>query len=60
MRVVILSEYGISRVDRAIHLNRVFREKGWITWREELGREMIDLGNCKAFAIPDHHSPTFT
>jgi predicted AlkP superfamily pyrophosphatase or phosphodiesterase len=54
VRVVILSEYGISRVDRAIHLNRVFREKGWITWREELGREMIDLGNCKAFAIPDH------
>jgi len=54
VRVVILSEYGITRVDRAIHLNRIFREKGWITWREELGREMIDLGNCKAFAIPDH------
>ncbi len=54
MRVVILSEYGITRVDRAIHLNRVFREKGWLVWRKELGREMIDLGNCRAFAIPDH------
>ncbi|NUN52251.1 MAG: alkaline phosphatase family protein [Planctomycetaceae bacterium] len=54
VRVVILSEYGITRVDRAIHLNRVFREKGWIVWRDELGREMIDLGNCGAFAIPDH------
>lgn len=54
VRVVVLSEYGITRVDRAVHLNRVFREKGWLSWREELGREMIDLGNCRAFAIPDH------
>lgn len=54
VNVVILSEYGITRVDRAIHLNRLFREKGWITWRDELGTEMIDLGNCKALAIPDH------
>ncbi|MCB1205239.1 MAG: alkaline phosphatase family protein [Verrucomicrobiae bacterium] len=54
VRVVLLSEYGITQVDQAIHLNRIFREKGWITWREELGRETIDLGNCKAFAIPDH------
>jgi len=54
VRVVVLSEYGITQVDRAIHLNRVFREKGWIVWRDELGSEMIDLGNCRAFAIPDH------
>lgn len=54
VRVVILSEYGITRVDRAIHLNRIFRDKGWLVWRKELGREMIDLGNCRAFAIPDH------
>jgi predicted AlkP superfamily pyrophosphatase or phosphodiesterase len=54
VRVVILSEYGITQVDRAIHLNRIFRDKGWITWREELGREMIDIGNCRAFAVPDH------
>ncbi len=54
VNIVILSEYGITRVDRPIHLNRLFREKGWITWRDELGTEMIDLGNCKAIAIPDH------
>lgn len=54
VNVVILSEYGITRVDRPIHLNRLFREKGWISWRDELGTEMIDLGNCKAIAIPDH------
>ncbi len=54
VRVVLLSEYGIVQVDRPVHLNRVFREKGWISWRDELGREAIDLGNCRAFAIPDH------
>ncbi len=54
VRVAVLSEYGITPVDRPVHLNRVFRERGWLSWRDELGREMIDLGNCRAFAIPDH------
>lgn len=54
VEVILLSEYGITQVDRPIHLNRIFREKGWISWRDELGSEMIDLGNCRAFAIPDH------
>lgn len=54
VRVIILSEYGITSVDRPVHLNRLFREQGWITWRDELRREVIDLGNCRAFAIPDH------
>ncbi len=54
VQVVLLSEYGITQVDRPIHINRMFREKDWIVWRDELGRETIDLGNCKAFAIPDH------
>lgn len=54
VRVIVLSEYGITPVSRPVHLNRVFREKGWITWRDELRREIIDLGNCRAFAIPDH------
>ena len=54
VKVVLLSEYGITQVDRPVHLNRVFREKGWLVWRDELGKEQIDLGNCQAFAIPDH------
>ena len=54
VRVILLSEYGITAVDRPIHLNRLFRAKGWLSWRDELGREMIDPGNCKVFAIPDH------
>jgi len=54
VRVILLSEYGITEVENPIHINRVLREKGWLTCRNELGRDMIDLGNCKAFAIPDH------
>ncbi|MDF1861060.1 MAG: alkaline phosphatase family protein [Verrucomicrobiales bacterium] len=52
--VLILSEYGITQVDRPIHLNRLFREKGWLSWRKELKREVLDPGNCQVFAIPDH------
>lgn len=54
IRVLILSEYGISPVNRAIHLNRVFREKGWIQVKDELGRETLDCGASKAFVVADH------
>ncbi|MEL6148637.1 MAG: nucleotide pyrophosphatase/phosphodiesterase family protein [Chloroflexota bacterium] len=52
--VVILSEYGITSVDTPIHLNRLFREKGWISYRMEVGREMIDPGMSRAVAVADH------
>ena len=52
--VLVLSEYGISAVDTPIHLNRVFREQGWITVREELGLELLDCGASRAFAVADH------
>ncbi len=54
VQVILLSEYGITPVDTPIHLNRRFREKGWITVKEELGRELLDFGACKAFAVADH------
>ena len=54
VQVVLLSEYGISPVDKAIHLNRVFREQGWLTGKEELGRELLDAGASRAFAVADH------
>jgi predicted AlkP superfamily pyrophosphatase or phosphodiesterase len=54
IRVMLLSEYGISPVDQPIHLNRLFREKGWLSIKEELGRETLDYGGCKAFAVADH------
>lgn len=54
IKVILLSEYGITSVDRPVHLNRVFREKGWITVKDELGLETLELGSCKVFAIADH------
>jgi predicted AlkP superfamily pyrophosphatase or phosphodiesterase len=54
IRVLVLSEYGISPVSRPIHLNRLFREKGWIQVKDELGLETLDCGASRAFAIADH------
>lgn len=54
VQVVLLSEYGISKVDTAIHLNRIFRQKKWLTIRQELGRELLDCGASPAFAVADH------
>jgi len=51
---LVVSEYGISPVSRPVHLNRVFREKGWIAIREELGLELLDAGASRAFAVADH------
>ena len=54
VEVVVLSEYGISKVDRAVALNRVFREKGWLTIKDELGLEQLDCGASQVFAVADH------
>lgn len=53
-RIVALSEYGITPVSRAVHINRALREAGFIQVREELGRELLDAGASKAFAVSDH------
>lgn len=53
-RVVVLSEYGIVPVSRPVHPNRVLREAGLIAWREELDREVVDVGGSEAFAVADH------
>ncbi len=54
IRTIILSEYGITPVDHAVHINRILRQHGWITIREELGLELLDCGASKAFAVADH------
>jgi len=51
---LVLSEYGISKVSTPVHLNRLFREKGWIQVKDELGLETLDCGGCQAFAVADH------
>ncbi len=54
VRTIVLSEYGITAVRRSIALNRVFRARGWLTLKDELGRELLDCGASRAFAIADH------
>jgi predicted AlkP superfamily pyrophosphatase or phosphodiesterase len=54
VRVLVLSEYGISPVSRPVHLNRLFRSRGWLSLKNELGRETLDYGGCRAFAVADH------
>ncbi|HVJ47063.1 MAG TPA: alkaline phosphatase family protein, partial [Luteolibacter sp.] len=54
VKVVVLSEYGISPVSKPVHLNRLFRNKGWIQVKDELGRETLDCGASKVFAVADH------
>jgi predicted AlkP superfamily pyrophosphatase or phosphodiesterase len=54
IRTIVLSEYGITAVDTAIHLNRVLRQQGWLAVKEELGRELLDAGASRAFAVADH------
>lgn len=53
-RVIVLSEYGITPVSKPVHLNRVLRQKGYLSVREELGRELLDAGASAAFAVADH------
>ena len=54
VRVLILSEYGITEVSQPVHINRILRQHGLLTVREELGRELLDAGASKAFAVADH------
>jgi predicted AlkP superfamily pyrophosphatase or phosphodiesterase len=53
-RVVVLSEYGITPVNRPIHINRALRRAGLLAVREEMSREQLDAGASVAFAVADH------
>src|SRR5690606_29654427 len=53
-RVMVLSEYGIQKVSRAIHPNRLLREAGMLSLKVDQGREYLDYFSCKAFAVADH------
>ena len=54
IKVVLLSEYGITDVSQPVHLNRIFRQKDWLSIKDELGRETLELGSSRVFAIADH------
>jgi predicted AlkP superfamily pyrophosphatase or phosphodiesterase len=52
--VVVLSEYGITSVNRPVHINRALRNAGLVAVREEDGAELLDPTVSKAFAVADH------
>ncbi|MDP1907380.1 MAG: alkaline phosphatase family protein [Hyphomicrobium sp.] len=53
-RMLILSEYGIVPVSKAVHINRALREAGLLAVRDEQGGELLDPPQSRAFAVADH------
>ncbi|WP_053404605.1 alkaline phosphatase family protein [Persicobacter sp. CCB-QB2] len=54
LRIIALSEYGITPVNKSIAINRHLRLNGWLETRMEKGQELLDPGASKAFAVADH------
>ncbi|MEE9321404.1 MAG: nucleotide pyrophosphatase/phosphodiesterase family protein [Granulosicoccus sp.] len=52
--IVVVSEYGITPVSDAVHINRSLREAGLVSVRNESGCEQLDAGASEAFAVADH------
>lgn len=52
--IIVVSEYAITPVTDAIHINRELRRAGLIQVRTEQGREQLDAGASDAFAVADH------
>ncbi|MEZ4741954.1 MAG: alkaline phosphatase family protein [Bdellovibrionota bacterium] len=53
-QIIVLSEYGITPVSNPIHINRIFRQEGFLSIRKELDFEALDPGASRAFAVSDH------
>ncbi len=54
VRVIVLSEYGITQVTSAVHPNRILRDAGLLEVKVDLGREYLDVARSRAFAVADH------
>lgn len=54
IQIILLSEYGITPVNKPVSLNRALRKNGYITVREEKGGEILIPGSSRAFAVADH------
>ncbi|MEU0662543.1 nucleotide pyrophosphatase/phosphodiesterase family protein [Streptomyces lavendulocolor] len=52
--VVALSEYGITRVDRHVDINRALRRAGLLEVHTQDGMEYLDPTASRAFAVADH------
>jgi hypothetical protein len=54
--VVVLSEYGITPVDRPVHINRALRDAGLLIVREEDGGELLDKQRVSLGPLVDQRS----
>jgi predicted AlkP superfamily pyrophosphatase or phosphodiesterase len=52
--VLVVSEYGIAEVKRAVDINRALRRANLLAVQETLGWELLDAGASRAFAVADH------
>ncbi|MEU5538804.1 nucleotide pyrophosphatase/phosphodiesterase family protein [Streptomyces sp. NPDC020362] len=52
--VVVLSEYGITRADRPVDINRALRRAGLLEVHTQDGMEYLDTVASRAFAVADH------
>jgi predicted AlkP superfamily pyrophosphatase or phosphodiesterase len=53
-QIIFLSEYGINEVKKAVPINRILREAGWLRVKDECGEDHLDAGASPAFAVADH------
>ena len=52
--VFVISEYGITDVNRPVHINRRLREAGLLQVVHNPAGELLDTGASRAFAVADH------
>lgn len=53
-QVILLSEYGIEEVDRAVFPNQALRDAGLLQVHPARNGALLDPGNSRAFAVCDH------
>jgi len=52
--VMVVSEYGIERVNRAVFINQALREARLLSVTRNATGELLDPGTSRAFAVVDH------
>jgi predicted AlkP superfamily pyrophosphatase or phosphodiesterase len=52
--VLVVSEYGIRPVRRAVDINRALRRAGLLAVQQTTAGELLDAGVSRAFAVADH------
>lgn len=53
-RVVVVSEYGITAVEKPVHVNRALRDAGLLVARRTPAGDVLDVFGSRAFAVADH------